>query len=188
MKISRIATVIAAGVIAPVVFLSSPALAYDKSTAPTTAAEQNDTTDKAVISAEFGGLFKAGGDWTPITLTLDNSRTETDFGTVGLPFRVDFQHPLKKNAVEGEYWSETTNAWEAIDTNGSLPVALAKVDKRSTVTVKLRFRFLADVPAGKGTFTFERFSLDMAKWSTTDPKTHPDETVVPFTVTAADAK
>ncbi|MEV4440054.1 LAETG motif-containing sortase-dependent surface protein [Streptomyces sp. NPDC049577] len=196
MQISRIATAVAAGVIAPTVFLAAPAVADDKPavpagsvvTPPKKDGEQDKTTDqtattKTVLTVkDFTGTFKAGGDATGLSVDIDNSKGDRTFDGYAVFFHLEkSEQKIDPADVKAQFWDEAKAAWQ----NTSMDKAVGgggvlKVEKGKIATLRFRIGFSAKVPAGKGTFQLRAIAGGM------DKSIDPDPITVNFDVTAAE--
>ncbi|MEU1813592.1 hypothetical protein ABZ543_00125 [Streptomyces roseifaciens] len=188
MQISRIATIVATGVLVPTALLAAPAVAADRQT-PTAAAEQQSTAGRAVINVGAKGLTVKPGETVEVDVTVDNSATDTDFGHVGVPTHIYFegkQGPEWKD-VKVSFWNEEKKAWAAWwDFGNEVEEPRPYLDKRSTATFKMRFAFADGLKPSQGVIKFIGLSMSMEKNVTTDQATWPAEVILPFTVVAAD--
>ncbi|UQI43479.1 hypothetical protein M1P56_03345 [Streptomyces sp. HU2014] len=189
MKTSRIATIVAAGVLVPAAFLAAPATAAER-TPSTATAEQQSTAGRAVIKVGTTSLTVKPGGTADVDVTVDNSASDTDFGGVGLPTQIwfDGKPGPEWNDVKVSFWNEEKHAWVPTgwDPSNEFELPYPRLDKRSTVGFKLRFAFSPDVQPGQGVIQFTGLSMDMEKGATTDQATWPAEVKLPFTVLPAD--
>ncbi len=182
MQISRIATIVAAGAMAPALFLTTPAVADDKSATSTVPAAvvAPSKGELPVLSVEsFPGTFKAGDtDWTHLKVKVDNSKG--DDADVTIPFTIDFEHTLKSGDIEKQFWTAERNDWVGSASGDSrVGAGEIKVGKGGTAVLDFRIRFAAGAPAGKGTFKMRTIV------STIDLPSTEIRLAVPFSVTAA---
>ncbi|MFG2997127.1 hypothetical protein [Streptomyces sp. NPDC048340] len=163
MKLKRMAVVAAAAVVGPTVLMATPAMADEaKNTAVTTpdaepkgdAAPEADPYSGPKLS--LGGLpkdgFTAGGDWTELSLRVDNTgKAQVPGYFLGLDFS-GTERPIKGTHIEVE--QRVAGVWKpAIREAGPGPMgatfslADVSVQQDKAVDIQVRVRVAADAAA-----------------------------------------